>query len=163
MAYIPDLANANYFPATDGLTFIAVGWLEPERDYPRGQISEEFFYRLCGLLQELWHPPVACAGYHKCRLCQFSGGQAAYEFKGYRFKGVSSGSLYIPFNGKLYVAPESIAHYIDAHGYFPPAEFQEAVMTCPQMRSTDYMRALLATPAKEWLRRFRESAPSLES
>jgi hypothetical protein len=54
------------------------------------------------------------------------------------------------------VSPSSIAHYIDAHGYCPPAVFQEAAMKCPQMRSADYMRALLATPARDWLQRLRE-------
>ena len=156
MAYIPDLAGVEYYPASENLSFFAVGWLEPKQDYLRGEVSEEFFYRLCALLQEPWHPPVVCAGIHVCKLCQFSGGRAQSQFRGYRFDGVSGGSLFVPFGGKLFVAPVSVAHYVDAHEYCPPAEFQEAVMACPQMRSTDYMKALLATPAKEWLRRLRE-------
>jgi len=69
---------------------------------------------------------------------------------------VGDGFLFVPFKDTLFASPTSIAHYIDVHGYCPPVEFQQAVMNCPEMRSTDYMRALLATPAQEWLRRLRE-------
>ncbi len=44
----------------------------------------------------------------------------------------------------LYVAPSLILHYIDAHGYAPPDQFQRAVMECPPMKSMPYLRALLA-------------------
>jgi hypothetical protein len=42
-----------------------------------------------------------------------------------------------------YVAPELILHYIDQHGYSPPAEFQQAVLDCPTMRSVAYLQAIL--------------------
>ena len=156
MAHIPDLAPCGYFPASDGLQFVAVGWLEPEQDYTRGAVTQEFFLQLCMLLQRPWQPPVASCGVHPCGLCRFSGGRARSSFRDFHFDGVGSGFLFIPSGSILFVSPSSIAHYIDGHGSCPPDVFQEAVMRCPEMRSADYMRALLATPARNWLRRFRE-------
>lgn len=64
--------------------------------------------------------------------------------------------LFVPFGPAIYVSPRSIAHYIDAHGYGPPAEFQKAVMECPEMRSLAYMQALLATPVRQWIQKTHE-------
>jgi hypothetical protein len=49
-----------------------------------------------------------------------------------------------------------MAHYIDAHEYCPPEEFQKAVLACPEMKSLAYMQALLETPARTWLQRLKE-------
>ena len=158
MAHIPDLAICGYLPASDGLSFLAVGWLEPDQDFPRGIMAEDFFLRLCSLLRDPWQPPVACCGVHRCGLCRFSGGTGQSSFKDFRFDGIGRGFLFVPRGEQLFVSPSNIAHYVDAHAYCPPAEFREAVMNCPDMRSTDYMRALLATPARDWLRKLRERA-----
>ena len=42
----------------------------------------------------------------------------------------------------IYVAPELIAHYIDAHEYRPPDEFVESVLKCPRMSTKEYFKAL---------------------
>ena len=52
-------------------------------------------------------------------------------------------NLYIPHNGKIYVCPELITHYINAHHYEPPQEFCEAVLACPLMDSMEYKRLLI--------------------
>ena len=158
MAYIPDLAPCCFFPASDDLQFVAIGWLEPGQDFVRGDVTEEFFIRLCGLSRRPWQPPVACCGVHPCGLCRFSGGKGESTFRDYRFSGVGNGFLFVPHEGTLFVSPSSITHYIDAHGYCPPSKYQRAVMNCPAMCSVEYMQALLATPAKAWLQRLREPA-----
>jgi hypothetical protein len=63
-------------------------------------------------------------------------------------------NLYIPGEACIYVAPSMIAHYVDVHGYEPPAAFWEAVMKCPEMGSDSYRQALIASgPSNEnWLR-----------
>ena len=90
MAHFPDLSPCRYFPESEGLEFLAIGWLEPECEIPAGEVS------------------VEC-----------------------------------------------IAHYVDAHGFCPPATFQEAVLRCPEMRSRAFLEALLETDVRTWLRRFR--------
>ena len=54
-----------------------------------------------------------------------------------------SASLFVPGNGFLYVGHAMIAHFIDAHGYSPPAGFWEAVRDCPPMNSQGYLERLL--------------------
>jgi len=123
---------------------IAIGWLEKEHPYTKGEISEEFFERLCTLLQNSWRPPFATLGVHFCTLCRFTGANGTTRFWNYEIQGYSSSYLFIPANGIIYVSPLSIAHYIDAHEYCPPKEFQDAVMACPEMKSIAYLKALLA-------------------
>ena len=127
-----------------------VAWLEPGHEYAHGDVSPEVFERLCHLLVEPWSF-VTPAGVHKCGFCRFSGGGSG-SFKNHRISGVGNGMLFVPSGSTIYVSPTSITHYIDAHGYRPPAEFQKAVMECPEMRSLAYMRALLATPARQWIK-----------
>lgn len=153
MAHYPDLSICRDLTSASSHC-IAVGWLEPEHEFARGDVSPEFFEALCRLLVDPWSF-VATAGVHPCGFCRFSGGGSA-AFKHYRIEGFGHGMLFVPSGSTLYVSPTSIAHYIDAHGYFPPAEYQRAVMQCPDMRSMAYMRALLATPAREWVHKAHE-------
>jgi hypothetical protein len=55
--------------------------------------------------------------------------------------GVSN--LFVPADGRVFVAPSLIV-YVDAHGYAPPVEFQRAVLKCPPMKSTAYLRQVSA-------------------
>jgi hypothetical protein len=55
-------------------------------------------------------------------------------------KGFSN--LFVPGAGLVYVAPELILHYIDAHQYQPPRAFCDAVLACPPMGSAEYLEAL---------------------
>jgi hypothetical protein len=57
-------------------------------------------------------------------------------------------NVWIPADGFLYVAPSLVLHYIDAHGYSPPFEFQAAVVACPPMRQMDYLKAILKNGPK---------------
>ena len=158
MAHYPDLSVCGYVSSDSSSHCLAVGWLEPEHAFAHGDVSPEFFERLCHLLVEPWSF-VASAGVHRCGFCRFSGGGSA-SFKSHRISGVGSGMLFVPSGSTIYVSPTSIAHYIDAHGYCPPAEFQSAVMECPEMRSLAYMRALLATPARQWIQKTHEPVAS---
>ncbi len=71
------------------------------------------------------------AGFHKCELCQFEGEVAGGT------------NLFVPGDGVLFVCPELILHYINAHGYQPPQSFCDAVMACPDTRSSEYKRLFL--------------------
>jgi len=152
MAHFQDLSACDYLPETAGLGFLAVGWLEPDHEFKHGDVPLEYFERLCSLLQDPWIPPVVCAGVHHCSFCRFTGGGRS-SFRDYVVDAIGCGFLFIPSGRTLFVSPSSIAHYIDAHGYSPPVEFQQSVMSCPEMRSLAYKRALLDTPAREWLKR----------
>lgn len=157
MAYFDDLSVCDYLPSGEGFGFVAVGWLEPGNGYLKDDVSKDFFEKLCSLLQKPWQPPVGCAGLHRCSFCRFSGG-GEVSFGGLKFSSSSNNLLFVPSGNQLFVAPTGIAHYIDAHEYCPPKEFQQAVLNCPAMRSAEYLEALMATRAREWLHRLEKVA-----
>ena len=153
MAHYPDLSICKYVAAEPESRCLAVGWLDAAHDFNRDDGLPEFFERLCQLLIEPWSF-VASAGVHPCGFCRFSGGGNA-SYKSYCIQAFGSSLLFVPSGATIYVSPNSIAHYIDAHGYCPPPEFQRAVIACPDMRSVAYMRALLTTPARQWIQKSR--------
>jgi len=54
-----------------------------------------------------------------------------------------SASLFVPGDSVVFVAHPMIAHFVDAHGYNPPAEFWQAIGKCPDMGSVLYRQALI--------------------
>jgi hypothetical protein len=85
---------------------------------------------LVELLRNPWQPAI-CLGFHHCDLCLYEGPPGKRN-------------LFVPTEGMVFVCPELIAHYMNAHGYRPPEEFCAAVLACPAMRSMPYLKALLA-------------------
>src|SRR5215467_901680 len=140
MPYYKDLSTCDYFgPSASGL--IAIGWLAAEQpDYSRGPVSTEFFDSLMRLLADPWQPAVT-AGIRRCFACRFTGGPAELHYAGATVK-VGSVNLFVPADDFAFVAPSMIAHYIDAHDYAPPPEFQRAVISCPATRSIAYLKKI---------------------
>jgi hypothetical protein len=54
----------------------------------------------------------------------------------------ASGNLGVPSSEVLYVAPKMVAHYVEAHGYVPPAEFVAAVLDSPPPETEQYRQAV---------------------
>jgi len=130
MAAYCDLTPCGYLPVfADHI--LAVGWLEKCSNFTIGPTPEPVYQRLQLFAKNPWQPFVAL-GYHECELCQHVG-----ERQG-------TANIYIPFEGRIFVAPELITHYINAHFYQPPSVFCEAVMACPAMDSMDYKHLLIA-------------------
>lgn len=152
--HYPDLSPIQLLSREDSPpSLLAVGWLEPGHDYRRGEVGEAFVRKLAELLVNPWQPAVA-AGRHSCGFCRLTGGPAAFRFGNLVTSSevrIGVSNLWLPADGFLFVAPSLILHYMDAHGYAPPDEFQAAVMACPPMRSMDYLKALLKNGPKELL------------
>ncbi|HEX5105483.1 MAG TPA: hypothetical protein VFV87_16810 [Pirellulaceae bacterium] len=140
MTWYQDLAPCDYFgpEATDSLR--AVGWLAKEQDFPIGRVKLAVFRRLQELLRDPWQPGTF-RGFHDCELC-------SYEAEGRGWK-----NLFVPGDGVLYVTPDSILHYMNAHGYRPPDEFCNAVLACPHMGTQEYRRALVKAGCGKLLKR----------
>ncbi len=138
MSWYEDLSPIDYFGSEASTHLRAVGWLARDHPYPVGETDRETFERLRELLKDPWQPCIAAGG-HECELCQFDGQ-------------MGSSNLFVPGNGVLYVAPELITHYINSHRYLPPAEFIEAIMRCPDMRSMDYKKAILENGGRALVR-----------
>jgi hypothetical protein len=130
MFHVPD------FTPMEHPQLIAVGYLAQGEPFSRGPIGEVFVGALLDLLLDPWQPSVA-AGFHRCD------GPQRLQYAG-RSIPLGASSLYVPHEGKIFVSPSLIAHYVDAHEYAPPQVFQEAVLRCPPMRSIEYLRAILS-------------------
>ncbi|MEJ2155068.1 MAG: hypothetical protein P8X96_07015 [Desulfobacteraceae bacterium] len=137
MAEIKDLERCTYFPL-DCDCLVAVGWLSGDTNFQKGSVEKDFYEKLFEFAKDPWEP-VASAGIHECELCQFN--QPGF----YR-------NIFVPYKGKIYVSPEGIVHYIAAHWYQPPNVFIDAVLECPEMRSMEYKKAILANGGRGLLR-----------
>jgi hypothetical protein len=126
----------------DDPAVLAVGWIDAQAGYPTGPTDPAAFEKLVELCKAPW-TPLAAAGFHRCRLCQYDGPPMKNE-------------IYIPGRGCIYAAPTGIVHYVAAHRYQPPPVFIDAVLACPPMRSMDYKRALLANGGRALLKAGRQ-------
>ena len=106
MAFFADLGGIDYFPVADPSALRAIGWLARGHEFPRGEVSREFFDRLCALLASPWEP-LASGGSHSCELCRFSGGPAEIRW-GHTVVAMGASNLFVPGAGVIYVAPSSI-------------------------------------------------------
>jgi len=131
MAWFEDLSPCDYFGPQCAETLQAVGWLERGHAFPQGKADRRVFDRLAEFRKDPWQP-VLSAGPHNCDLCSYNGEA-----------GVSN--LFIPGNGRLFVCPELIVHYMNAHQYCPPEDFCRAVLACPPMKSREYLKAVFAS------------------
>jgi hypothetical protein len=158
MAWYADLAPCDYFGPAIAPRLLAVGWLEPGHPFSTGDVAEEVFDRLCVLLRDPWNV-IASSGGHTCGFCRFTGGVGTASYRGSGVRGYSTQVVFVPGEGVVYVAPESITHCIDAHGYCPPEEFCHAVLACPAMGSMAYRRAILNNGGRELVRAYAPGRP----
>jgi hypothetical protein len=131
MSWFPDLGTVTMIVSGEHVR--AIGWLSHEHPFPVGNVPIEFLGRL-QCFASTWGDsidaldwPIFCGG-HDCELC---GGSWM------------SGNFGVPYGDLLFVAPEMIAHYVQAHHYRPPAQFITALMESP-LPGTDEYRAAVA-------------------
>jgi len=121
---------------------VAIGWLEQGRPVPKGTVDSSVFERLFDLLDSPLQL-VCWMGWHSCDLCSgnVEGPISSITHRGER-RALGFSNVFVPGEGRLYVAPSLILHYIAEHGYAPPQEFQAAVLACPPMGSAEYLAAV---------------------
>jgi len=138
VSWLADLAPMPLMPTNCG-ALRAVGWLEAGQPFPTGRVEPAVFERLSEFARDPWEP-FASLGVHPCDLCQYE--PIAHGAR----------NIFIPGHQILYVCPELITHYMNAHGYRPPDEFCNAVLRCSPMRSRAYLEAILANGGRPLVR-----------
>lgn len=128
MPHYPDQAECDAFGSSCAAQLRAAGWLAHSAPFSTGETSRAVFDRLVAWSRDPWQP-LLLAGAHSCDLCQFDGA-------------IGSKVLFIPDREFAWVCPELITHYINAHRYRPPDAFCQAVLAAPEMRTSDYLKAL---------------------
>ena len=119
--HIADLAPFDEPPYSSANQLIAVGWLEPTHPYSIGDVNDRFIRKLMELLVNPWEPAVTM-GRHCCGFCRLSGGPSTFQLpRGVQTPAVQMGTanVWVPADGRIFVAPSLVLHYIDAHGYAP--------------------------------------------
>jgi hypothetical protein len=126
MSYFLDMGTVTLVAA--GPHVRAVGWLDSERDFPKGASPAGFTRKLQEFVDD-WSQSATWLGFplflggHSCEFCRNASGAGDF--------GVPSGTL-------LFVAPTLILHYVEAHEYLPPLEFVRAVLKSPPPRTWRY-------------------------
>jgi len=162
MTYYEDMTPCPYFGSGNCWQLKAIGWLDAEHPRPTGDVDRAFVDRLIELLVNPWQPYVL-AGYHPCPFCRISRGPSTFATtQGDGYLSLGGNNLFVPGNGCLFVAPSTIIHYIDAHDYAPPLEFQQAVLDCPPMRSLEYFRSILRNGPQGFARLVAGPSPDSE-
>jgi hypothetical protein len=134
MAYFPDLSPYAYgHDVHPGV--LHVGWLDNTHPFPSGSVEG----RLIEKIKRLARTPVELyRGKHVCELCTapsdlekttMSNGVVYPNCSWARWvdQRSSNGEIRVRYGKVTFAAPVLIAHYIEAHGYLPPAEFLKAI------------------------------------
>lgn len=117
---------------TEGPHVRAIGWLSSDHEFPTGDVPRVVLERVrefCWRWQECLEPLSfgRFRGLHTGELC--------HHFKAHGNVGIPAGDL-------LYVFPEMLVHYIEAHRYAPPAEFVTALLASPLPGTSEYHDAV---------------------
>jgi hypothetical protein len=130
MEHFPDMSVQTQIASASFIR--AIGWLAAATPYSTGDTSPEFVSKL-HLLAKHWDASTSALGWpvaggrHTCEMCG--------QFR-------AAGNFGVPDGAVLYVAPEMVAHYVDAHRYAPPEGFVDAVRRCPVPGTPEYERAV---------------------
>jgi hypothetical protein len=126
MSFFPDMGPRSLMAVGDHVR--AIGWLHPGHPYTKGEVPVEFLARLKEFVARSGKSAEALCfgawgGIHTCEFCGKAHGVANFG---------------VPCDDLLFVAPEMVVHYIEQHGYCPPAEFVAAVLRSPLPDSEEY-------------------------
>lgn len=130
--YFADLSQYKYSRGDSRPNVVNIGWLSSDHPFLKGLVSDEFLARLRKLIQA---PVDLTRGFHLCEFCPpppattTEGGLPSIDPAPGT---IGNGEIRVSDkSGKTYVAPVLILHYVQAHGYLPPSEFIQAVVSSP--------------------------------
>lgn len=135
MAFFPDLSPYAYGnDVQPGV--VHVGWLDGVHAYSKGAVDR----RLVEKIKMLAKKPVELyRGYHLCELCVEPPGlqhslipnrivtDPDCSWARWADQRSSNGEIRVRLGNVTYAAPVLVAHYIEEHGYLPPADFLKAI------------------------------------
>lgn len=116
---------------------ITVGWLEKGKSYTTGKSPEILIEKLYEFIKtrEITH---AFLGVHECGLCNVKLPPGRLNV----IDGLGSKTTFIAYKETLYIFPDLIVHYIQAHSYLPPTEFIEAVLDSAPQETIEYFKQI---------------------
>jgi hypothetical protein len=151
VTYYQDLSPLTYFddsPLLGPLSthLVAVGWLHPEYPMSPSEVPPP-----AALMDKLWALGsnggywglFSFLGYHGCGFCPNAPDKTAtlVTYKG-ETRETGAKNIWVPGQGKIFVAPSLVYHYVLEHQYRLPVEFRTAVVQSPLPGTRAYDRAL---------------------
>lgn len=128
MAYFPDLSHYVFGRTLPEQHILNVGWLSKEHQYERGIAPEWLTNRLRGRVAT---PINLYRGYHACELCSAPAVKTlpnGIQMPDHPVHTLGNGEIRVrAVDGKIYVAPVLIYHYVTCHQYLPPEPFISAL------------------------------------
>jgi hypothetical protein len=138
VAYFPDLAPYSYghYPHPG---VVHVGWLDGVHPFPKGDLDRRLIEKMKLLATK---PAELYRGTHTCEVCvqpddvinARTANKSTPDFRSrwaiwakWAAQRSSNGEIRVASDGITYAAPVLIVHYIEEHGYLPPAQFLEAI------------------------------------
>lgn len=124
---------------------INVGWLSFHEPFNKGAVHKDLIYDLFQFIatDESYykHTKNRLRGSHYCEFCL----SVLSKEDTIKNGGSGNGEIHIPTrDGKIYIAPVLIYHYIKVHGYKPPDEFISAVLKYQICNWCDYKDSQIA-------------------
>lgn len=119
---------------------LTIGWLEPPHKFRVGTTSQEFQDRLRPLCGK---PIRKTRGFHYCPYCTVAEVHGDGEID------------VIGLDGTIFVSPVLISHYVESHGYLPPQQYIDSVVSLPwdngpmNIDLSPFLLAVLNNPSPE--------------
>ena len=124
MSYYADLTPYEYSDSDHEMSNI--GWLAIGHNFEVGDVSSGFVDALTLCAVESFHET---RGFHSCEFCAEESPVRVKRPDGSRYVSLGMAEIHVAgANGQRYAAPDLIVHYVLAHNYRPPEEFQRAVI-----------------------------------
>jgi hypothetical protein len=124
VTYYPDLSPYEYLPGQPEM--INIGWLAAGHAFEVGPVPAVVLKQLLVLADDQAN---VTRGIHRCDFCDVDDMVSMEAPVEGGLVHLGMGELHVrSAEGLTYSAPSLIVHYISAHGYQPPSEFQQAIM-----------------------------------
>ena len=106
-----------------------MGWLDGVHPFPIGEVEPSLIEKMKLLATR---PVELYRGKHTCELCSgapdmFVGKTINPAWGKWAEQRSSNGEIRVANEDVVFAAPVLIVHYIEEHGYLPPAQFLEAL------------------------------------
>jgi hypothetical protein len=133
MTYYADLTEYSYTRSSEGM--LNVGWLGRGERFTTGPVDADVRDQLIRLAVE---PANVMRGLHDCEFCDKECPiRMPTEHSPRGYISLGTGEIRVSGeDGRVYVSPTLLLHYIDEHGYRPPEQFILAVRDAGRRRRT---------------------------
>ncbi|MHA6878500.1 DUF7919 family protein [Ralstonia pseudosolanacearum] len=102
---------------------VNVGWLDMRSEFESGAVPAAFFERLKLIAGGVGDFKALVEPIRELPVCEICG---EFELRDDKGMLIPNAEIWVPSGSKIYASPVTILHFIEIHGYRPPAEYINA-------------------------------------